>query len=56
MNIANWSIRDAIQERVTLEDLCFWAQTPNNPTSSKILTSTKWKQTPLRAFVSSILP
>ncbi len=37
MSLSDWSLRDAIQERVDKEDLLMWARKPNAPIANKPL-------------------
>jgi len=37
MSLSDWSVRDAIQERVDKEDLLMWARKPNAPIANKPL-------------------
>jgi hypothetical protein len=55
MNIANWSVKDAIEERVRQEDLAMWAAKPNPPIVNKPLPpKQEWSKTAKHVFGSAI--
>jgi hypothetical protein len=58
MNRANWTVQDAIAERVRQEDLVEWASKPNpvesKETMAKELPSNKWEETGAYVFGVSL--
>jgi hypothetical protein len=56
MNLADWSVQDAIKERVNKEDLLMWAQRPNPPLVNRpIPPKEEWSEAAKFAFGRSII-
>jgi len=58
MNLKDWSLQKAIEDRVKLEDMVEWARSevpkPEEAVMKKELPSTKWNPTPQFVLIRAI--